>query len=90
MSEALKTVSHQKLENVRAFFERLDRDNSGRITKKELLDVFLLYQIFILGSTMDELAKKFKVDGGGIDHKRLWRYLAGIYYTITYIYTVLS
>lgn len=58
-------------------FSLLDKDRSGRITTEELRQVFLNYQIFILGPTLMALVKKFEVDGGGVLHEPLATYLLG-------------
>ena len=75
--DSLKNVPPQKMEHLRNIFERLDRNNSGHITKQELLEAFLLYRIFILGRAMVELTEKFKFNDHVINHKQLWKYLAG-------------
>ncbi|KAK3752556.1 hypothetical protein QZH41_013411, partial [Actinostola sp. cb2023] len=80
VSEALVNVSKAKLDNVRLTFQRLDTDKSGLITTKELNDVFLMYNIFILGSTlMQSLIKRFERNGGGVYHEKLWNFLAECY-----------
>lgn len=77
VSDALINVSQQKLLNVQRKFSLLDTDRSGRITTEELRQVFLSYQIFILGPTMTALVKKFEVEGGGVLHEPLAKYLLG-------------
>ena len=76
--DALANVSKQKLLNVKHKFSLLDKDRSGRITTDELRQVFLNYQIFILGPTLMALVKKFEVDGGGVLHEPLATYLLGL------------
>ena len=75
--ESLANVSKQQLENVKKTFKRLDADFSGRITTEELRQVLLLYQIFILGPTMDALVKRFGAEDGGVLHKPLAKFLSG-------------
>ncbi|XP_078356309.1 echinoderm microtubule-associated protein-like 2 isoform X2 [Oculina patagonica] len=75
VTDALSNVSKQKLLNVKHKFSLLDKDRSGRITTEELRQVFLSYQIFILGPTLTALVKKFEVDGGGVLHEPLAKYL---------------
>lgn len=75
VTDALANVSKQKLLNVKHKFSLLDKDRSGRITTEELRQVFLNYQIFILGPTLMALVKKFEVDGGGVLHEPLATYL---------------
>ena len=77
VTDALANISKQKLLNVKHTFSLLDKDHSGRITTEELRQVFLNYQIFILGPTLTALVKKFEVDGGGILHEPLATYLLG-------------
>lgn len=77
VTDALANVTKQKLLNVKHKFSLLDKDRSGRITTEELRQVFLSYQIFILGPTLTALVKKFEVDDGGILHEPLAQYLLG-------------
>ena len=75
--EALVNVSEHKLKAVKHKCYLLDTDHSGRITTEELRQVLLSYQIFILGPTLKELVKKFEVEGGGVLHEPLTKYLLG-------------
>ena len=79
VADCLKHTNKQKLAYALRAMKRLDLTGDGYITVREFRDVLLMYQIFIIGGTLEKLIEKYKSNGGKINYIRLWRFVTSEY-----------
>ncbi|XP_065063836.1 uncharacterized protein LOC135690260 [Rhopilema esculentum] len=79
VADCLKSTNKQKLAYALRAMTRLDSNGSGYITVREFRDVLLMYQIFIIGGTLEKLVEKYRNNNGKINYKHLWDFVTDSY-----------
>ncbi len=78
VADCLKNTNKQKLVFALRAMQRLDMSETGYITVRQFRDVLLMYQIFIIGGTLEKLIERYKSNGGKINYTKLWTFVTGI------------
>ena len=77
VADCLQNTNKQKLAFALRAMQRLDHTDEGYISVKQFRDVLLMYQIFIIGGTLEKLIEKYKTNGGKINYARMWNFVTG-------------
>eukprot|EP00112_Aurelia_sp_Birch-Aquarium-sp1_P001140 Seg1118.1 transcript_id=Seg1118.1/GoldUCD/mRNA.D3Y31 product="hypothetical protein" protein_id=Seg1118.1/GoldUCD/D3Y31 len=79
VTDCLQNTNKQKLAFALRAMQRLDHTGEGYISVKQFRDVLLMYQIFIIGGTLEKLIEKYKTHGGKINYARMWNFVTDSY-----------
>ena len=77
VKDCLCGTNRQKLLYAQRAMERIDPNDMGIIYSREFKDILLMYQIYILGGTLEKLIDHFKMHGGKVRYKHLWSFVLG-------------
>ena len=84
VADCLQNTNKQKLAFALRAMQRLDHTDEGYISVKQFRDVLLMYQIFIIGGTLEKLIEKYKTNGGKINYARMWNFVTGKIYSFIF------